>query len=134
MPHTTPAAIRAESVAAAVKSVAADCDTPTVVTLTGTGGTVTGRAETVPGAPLAANTAAAAPAAMARLIGRHPAMFDADVAGCALILPGERVAFAADRTGTTHHIQLPGAPTEPIRSDRWGGICDGLTAMINAAR
>ena len=70
---------------------------------------------------------------MARLITRHPGMFPGDVAGYAVILPGERVAFAADRTGVSHHIQLPGAPTEPLRADRWGTVCDGLTAMINAA-
>ncbi|ROP28101.1 hypothetical protein [Couchioplanes caeruleus] len=134
MPHATAPQFTTESLAAAVKSVAANCDTPTVVTLTAAGATVTGRAEAVPGAPLTADAAAATLAGMARLIGRHPGMFGADVAGYALILPGERVAFAADRTGTTHHIQLPGAPTEPLRSDRWGAICDGLTAMINAAR
>ncbi|WP_018820466.1 hypothetical protein [Salinispora arenicola] len=87
-----------------MKSVAAECYTPTVVTLTGTGTTVTGRAETVPGGPLTADTAAATLAGMARLIARHPGMFGAELAGYAAILPGERVAFAADRTGTTHHI------------------------------
>ncbi|MGC9667423.1 hypothetical protein ACNTMW_12810 [Planosporangium sp. 12N6] len=118
----------------AVKLVAADCAAPTLVTLIGTGATVTGRAEAVPGGALTADAAAATLASMAWLIARHPGMFGADVAGYAVVLPGERVAFAADRAGRTHHIQLPGAPTEPLRRDRWGGICDGLIAMINSAR
>lgn len=61
-------------------------------------------------------------------------MFDPDVFGYALILPGERVAFAADRTGTGHAIQLPGAPTEALRADRWSPIRDALTAMTDAIR
>jgi hypothetical protein len=70
---------------------------------------------------------------MARLIACHRAALTADVVGYAVILPGERVAFAADRTGLTHHIQLPGVPTEPLRADRWGAMIDSITAMINAA-
>ncbi|GAB1644344.1 hypothetical protein [Krasilnikovia sp. MM14-A1259] len=130
---TTPASARFKSVRDAVKLVAADSTAPTLVTLTGAGNTVAGRAETVPGGELTADTAAAILTGMARLFARHPGMFGADVAGYAVVLPGERVAFAADRIGATHHIQLPGAPTEPLRRDRWGGIRDRLHAMINAA-
>ena len=122
-----------EFVTAAVSAVAARCDTPTVVTLTGTGGAVTGRPEALPGGPVTADTIAAACAGMARLIARHPGTLTADVTGYAVILPGERVAFAADRAGRTHHLQLPGVPTEPLCTDRWGAVCDGLTAMIKAA-
>ncbi len=122
-----------ESVVAAVKSAAATCTAPTVITLTATPATVTGRPETTPGGPLTADTMPATLAGMARLITRHPHLFPGDVAGYAAVLPGERVAFAVERTGTTHHIQLPGAPTEPLRADRWGAVCDGLTTMINAA-
>lgn len=43
-----------ESVRTAVKTAAADCDTPTLVTLTGTGATITGRREATPGGPLTA--------------------------------------------------------------------------------
>jgi hypothetical protein len=134
MPGTTAPQFRIESVPDAVKSVAANCDAPTLVTLTAHGATVTARAEAWPGGTPAADGIGAALASMARLIARHPALFDATVAGYALVLPGERVAFAADRTGTTHHIQLSGVPTEPLRPDRWSAICDALTAMINAAR
>lgn len=134
MPTTTGPQFRIESVRDAVKSVAADCDAPTLVTLTANRATVTGRAEAWPGGAPAADAIGATLAGMARLIARHPVMFDLTVAGYALILPAERVAFAADRTGTTHHIQLPGVPTERLRRDRWSAICDGLTAMINAAR
>ncbi|GAA4466606.1 hypothetical protein [Phytohabitans houttuyneae] len=134
MASTTGPQFRIESVCDAVKSVAADGDAPTLVTLTATGATVTGRADVWPGGAPAADAIGATLAGMARLIARHPAMFDPTVAGYGVILPAERVAFAADRTGTTHHIQLPGVPTEPLRPDRWSAICDGLTAMINAAR
>ena len=133
MTATTAPQFTTESVVAAVKSVAATCAATTLVTLTATGDTVTGRPEAVPGGPLTADTMPATLAGMARLITRHPGMFPGDVAGYAVILPGERVAFAADRTGISHHIQLPGVPTEPLRADRWGAVCDGLTAMINAA-
>ncbi|BCJ51789.1 hypothetical protein Asp14428_32640 [Actinoplanes sp. NBRC 14428] len=94
---------------------------------------MTARPETPPGGPLTADSIAATCTAMARLITRHPAMFTADVAGYAVILPGERVAFAADRTGVTHHIQLSGVPTEPLRADRWDAMIDSITAMITAA-
>jgi hypothetical protein len=122
-----------ESVTAAVTAVAARCDTPALVTLTGTGGAVTGRQEALPGGPVTADSIAAVCAGMARLIARHPGTLTADVTGYAVILPGERVAFAADRAGRTHHIQLPGVPTEPLRADRWGAMIDSITAMINAA-
>ena len=122
-----------ESVTAAVKAVAADCATPTVVTLTGTGTAVTGRPETLPGGPATPDTIATSTATLARLIGRHPATLTTDVTGYAVILPGERVAFAADRAGTTYHIQLPRVPTEPLRADRWDAMIHGVTAMIRAA-
>ncbi len=93
-PHFT-----TESVVAAVKLVAAMCTAPTVITLTATPTTVTGRPEVIPGGPLTADTMPATLAGMARLITRHPAMFEGDVAGYAAVLPGERVAFAADRPG-----------------------------------
>ena len=133
MTATTAPQFVTESVAAAVKSVAATCAAPTLVTLTATGDTVTGRPEAIPGGAPTADTMPATLAGMARWISRHPGMFPGDVAGYAVILPGERVAFAVTRTGVTHPIQLPGAPTEPLRVDRWGAVCDGLTAMINAA-
>jgi hypothetical protein len=131
----TPAApvLRTESVTAAVTGLAARCDGPTLATLTAAGDTVTARPETLPGGPLTADSIAATCAGMARLIARHPAMFTADVAGYAVILPGERVAFAADSTGVTHHIQLPGVPAESLRADRWGAMIDGISAMITAA-
>ncbi|MFC3992676.1 hypothetical protein [Actinoplanes siamensis] len=116
-----------------MKVVAATCDAPALVVLTGDGDSVTGETVAVPGGPLTADTAPAALAAVAALIGRHPVLFPADVYGYAVILPGERAAFAADRCGITHHILLPGINTEPVRPDRWGAITDGLTAMINAA-
>ncbi len=122
-----------ESVTAAVTAVAARCDTPTLVTLTGTSGAVTGRQEALPGGPVTADTIAATCVGMARLIARHPATLTADVAGYAVILPGERVAFAADRAGHTHHIQLSGVPTEPLRADRWDAMIDSITAMIKTA-
>jgi hypothetical protein len=130
---TVTAPLVSESVAAAVKAVAADCAAPTVVTLTGTGAAVTGRAEVLPGGPATPDTIAASTAALARLIDRHPAMLTAAVTAYAVVLPGERVAFAADRAGTTYHIQLPGVPTEPLRADRWDAMIDGVTAMIRAA-
>ncbi|GAB1641530.1 hypothetical protein [Krasilnikovia sp. MM14-A1259] len=133
MPATAAARIAIETVTAAVKSVAATCTAPTLVTLTAAGVTVTGRRETTPGGALTADNAAATLRDMAELIARHPALFDPAVFGYALILPGERIAFAADRTGVTHSIQLPGAPTEPLRVDRWGAVSDALTAMITAA-
>ncbi|MEU8663414.1 hypothetical protein [Actinoplanes philippinensis] len=116
-----------------MKAVAATCDAPALVTLTGDGTAFTGETVAVPGGPLTAETAPATLATMAALIGRHPALFPGDVYGYAVILPGERVAFAADRRGITHHILLSGTATEPVRRDRWGAINDGLTAMINAA-
>ena len=124
--------LRTASVIAAVTGLAARCDGPTLATLTATGDTVTARPETLPGGAQTADSIAAALAGMARLIARHPAMFTADVAGYAVILPGERVAFATDRTGTTHHIQLFGVPTEPLRADRWDAMIDSITAMITA--
>ena len=133
MTTTTGTVLTMKSVRDAVKSVAATCDRPMLATLTATGTVVTGRPEPIPGGPATADTMPATLSGMARLIGRHRGIFPTDVAGYAVILPGERVAFAVDRTGTTHHIQLHGVPTEPLRSDRWGDICDGLTAMINAA-
>nr|WP_255644703.1 hypothetical protein [Actinoplanes polyasparticus] len=125
--------LRTESIAAAVTGLAARCDGPTLATLTAAGDTVTARPETLPGGVTTADSIPAAMAGMARLIARHPAMFTADVAGYAVILPGERVVFAADRTGATHHIQLPGVPTEPLRADRWDAMIDSITAMITAA-
>ncbi|GAA3949947.1 hypothetical protein [Actinoplanes auranticolor] len=125
--------LRTESVTAAVKGLAARCDGPTLATLTAAGDTVTARPETLPGGAQTADSIAATCAAMARLIARHPAMLTADVAGYAVILPGERFAFAADRTGVTHHIQLPGVPTESLRADRWDAMIDSIAAMITAA-
>jgi hypothetical protein len=125
--------LRTASVTAAVTGLAARCDGPTLATLTAADDTVTARPETLPGGPHTADSIAATLAGMARMIARHPAMFTADLAGYAVILPGERVAFAADRRGITHHILLPGTATEPARRDRWGAINDGLTAMINTA-
>ncbi len=125
--------LRTASVTAAVKGLAARCDGPTLVTLTATGDTVAARPETLPGGVPTADSIAAACAGMARLIARHPAMFTADVAGYAVILPGERVAFAADRTGERYRIPLPGVPTEPLRADRWDAMIDSVTAMITAA-
>ena len=113
--------------------VAARCDGPTLATLTGTGDAVTGRPETLPGGPRPPTPSPPALAGMARLIARHPAMFTADVAGYAVVLPGERVAFAADRTGRRYHIPLSGVPTEPLRADRWDAMIDSVTAMITAA-
>ncbi len=127
-------AIAIDSVRVAVKAVAVTCDAPALVTLTGDGATVTGETVAVPGGPLTADTAPAALATMTALIGRHPGLFPGDVYGYAVILPGERVAFAADRRGITHHILLSGTAAEPVRRDRWDAINDGLTAMINAAR
>jgi hypothetical protein len=129
---TTPQTVT-ESLVAAVKSEAATCTAPTLITLTATGATVTPRRETTPGGALTADTAAATLADMALLITRHPALFDPTVYGYALVLPGERVALAADRTGVTHHIQLPGRPTEPLCADRWDAMIDSITAMITAA-
>ena len=111
--------LRTDSITAAVRAVAARCDTPTLATLTAAGDTVTGRPETLPGGPHTADTIAATCAGMADLIARHPATLTADVTAYAVILPGERVAFAADRTGVTHHIQLPGA--RPSRYAPTGG-------------
>lgn len=130
---TTAPVLRTASVIAAVKGLAARCDGPTLATLTATGDMVTARPETLPGGAQTADSIATALAGMARLIARHPAMFTADIAGYVVILPGERVAFAADRTGRTHHIQLPGVPTEPLRADRWDTMIDSITAMITAA-
>ncbi len=128
----TRAVIGHQSVSDAVRLVAANCAAPALVTLTAAGASVTGRRETVPGGPLSADTAPTTLAGMARLITRHPGMFDPNVYAYAVVLPTERVAFAADRDGRGHAIQLPGAPTEPLRGDRWDAIRDGLTAMINA--
>ena len=121
------------SVTAAVTGLAARCDGPTLATLTATGDTVAARPETLPGGVTTADSIAATCAGMARLIARHPAMFTADVAGYAVILPGERVAFAADRTGERYRIPLSGVPTEPPRADRWDAMIDSITAMITAA-
>ncbi|MET0494339.1 MAG: hypothetical protein ABW000_14525 [Actinoplanes sp.] len=125
--------LRTESVTAAVKGLAARCGGPTLATLTATGDTVTARTETLPGGAPTADNIAATLAGMARLIARHPARFTADVAGYAVILPGERVAFAADRTGQRYRIPLSGVPTEPQRADRWDAMIDSVTAMITAA-
>ena len=124
--------LRTEPVTAAVTGLAARCDGPTLATLTNTLDTVTARPETLPGSPRTADTIATACARLAGLIGRHPTMIDADVVAYAVILPGERVAFAADRTGFTHYIQLPGVPTEPLYSDRWDHVIESITAMIDA--
>lgn len=131
---TTAGTIAMKSVTDAVRAIAAECHTPALITLTGTGTAVTGRQEALPGHAVTSDTIGATLTAMAALISRHPDMFEADVAGYAVVVPGQRVAFAASRTGTTHHIQLPGVPGEPLRPDRWGIVIDGLTAMINAAR
>ena len=130
---TTAPVLSTASVTAAVTGLAARCDAPTLATLTAAGDTVTARPETLPGGTQTADSIAATCAGMARLITRHPAMFTADIAAYAIILPGERVAFAADRTGRTHHIQLPGVPTEPLRTDRWDAMINSITAMITAA-
>ncbi|WP_307936989.1 hypothetical protein [Salinispora arenicola] len=100
-----------------MKSVAAECYTPTVVTLTGTGTTVTGRAETVPGGPLTADTAAATLAGMARLIARHPGMFGAELAGYAAILPGRarRVRRRPDRDHAPHLTPRRPHRAAPVR-------------------
>jgi hypothetical protein len=124
---------RVNAVSAAVKAVAADCETPVLATLTGADTRVTARREALPGGPLTADAIAPALAGMARLIARHPAMFrGTDVCGYAVILPGERVAFVADRDGTTYHVQLPGKPTESLRPDRWDAMIDAVRAMTGA--
>jgi hypothetical protein len=126
--------LRTESVTAAVAGLAARCDGPTLATLTAAlGGAVYARPETLPGGPHTADTIATACARLAGVIGRHPTMIDADVAAYAVILPVESVAFAADRTGFTHYIQLPGVHTEPLYSDRWNYLIESITAMIDAA-
>lgn len=129
---TTTFSIR--SVSDAIRATGDRCDAPTLMTLSADGPTVHARAENVPGGPLTADSAPATLAAMARLIPRHRALFaDSAVVGYAVALPGERVAFAVDSNGNRHHVQLPGAPTEPLRSDRWDAIIDSLTAMTTAA-
>lgn len=124
---------RVNAVSVAVKAVAADCDTPVLATLAGAGTQVTARREALPGGPLTGDTITPALTDMARLIARHPAMFrNTDVCGYAVILPGERVAFVADRDGTTYHVQLPGKPTESLRPDRWDAMIDAVRDMMGA--
>jgi hypothetical protein len=124
--------LRTESITAAVTRLAARCDGPTLATLTNILDTVTARPETLPGGPHTADTLATECARLAGLIGRHPTIIDADVVAYSVILPGDSVAFAADRTGLTHFIPLPGVPTEPLYSDRWSHLIEGITAMIDA--
>lgn len=131
---TTAGTIAMKSVTDAVCAIASECHTPALLTLTGAGSAITARREAVPDHAMTPDAIGATLGAMAALIARHPGMFDADVAGYAVVLPGQRVAFAVDRTGVTHHIQLPGVPTEPLRPDGWDTVINGLTAMINTVR
>lgn len=124
--------LRTGAVTAAVTHIAARCDGPTLATLTIAGDTVTARLETLPGGVQTADSITAACAGMAGLITRHPTMFPAEVAGYAVILPGERVAFAADRTGFVHFIELPGVPAEPVHSHRWDTLTENIVAMVDA--
>lgn len=140
MPTTTgPSVPLSDNVVRAVKFFARQCALPALYTLTVCGDIVRADRAPVPADALTADAIEATLADLARLIARYPAMFTEYAAdgetltGYAVILTGERVAFAVDRIGVTHHVQLPGAPTEPLRSDRWGAVCDGLTTMINAA-
>ena len=133
MPNTATNAEFIRNFVRAAKFHAERCEGPALVMLIATGDFVSGYAHPVPPPALAPDTIEATLSAMAPLIADHADLNGDDVAGYAVVLPGERVAFGADRNGTTHHIQLPGAPTEPLRRDRWAGICDGLTAMINTA-
>ncbi|WP_236718647.1 hypothetical protein [Actinoplanes sp. TFC3] len=125
--------LRTESVTAAVTGLAARCDGPTLATLTAVGDTVTARPETLPGGPRTADSITVACERMATVIARHPAMFTAEVVAYAVILPGDGVAFAADRTGLTHFIPLTGVPSEPLHSTRWDDLVASLHAMIDAA-
>ncbi|GIM87076.1 hypothetical protein [Salinispora arenicola] len=129
MPTETPNRFAHEFIRA-TNFYAQRCNGPALITLLATGDIVTAATHPIP----APDTIETALAGMARLIIDQGQLFGTDIAGYAVVLPGERVAVAADRTGATHHIQLPGAPTEPLRSDRWGAICDGFTAMINDVR
>jgi hypothetical protein len=124
--------LRTESVTAAVTRIAARCDGPTLATLTTIGDTVTARPETLPGGAHTADSITTACASQAALITRHPSMFPADVAGYAVILPGEGVAFAADRTGFVHFVELPGARPEPVHSHRWDTLTENIMAMVDA--
>jgi hypothetical protein len=92
-----------ESFIAAVKSVAATCTAPTLVTLTATGDTVTGRPEAIPGVPATAAAIAAACAGMAQLIARHPGMFPGDVADTrsSFLVKASRSPLTATAVGTT---------------------------------
>jgi hypothetical protein len=125
--------LRTESVTAAVTGLAARCDGPTLATLTAVGDTVTARPETLPGGPRTADSITVACERMAAVIARHPAMFTTEVAAYAVILPGEGIALAADRTGLTHFIPLAANPSEPLHSTRWDDLVASLHAMIDAA-
>jgi hypothetical protein len=109
------------------------CEGPAFVMLIATGDIVTGVCEPISFPATDAGPFTETLADMTRLIAGHAELFGPDVAGYAIVSPGERVAFAVDRDRITHQIELSGTPTEPLRADRWGGVCDGLTAMINAA-
>jgi len=128
----TIADVRSQAVTDAVRATADGCHMVTLLTLTGAGSDITARPEALPGDAVTPDTVTPMLTAFARLISRHAGMFGSDIAGYAVVLPAERVAFARDRTGAGYAIQLPGKPIE-LRPDRWGAIEDGLTAMIEAA-
>jgi len=131
MSATTVRRFTITSVRDAVRAHAADCTAPSLVVVTARARAVAARSATWP-ADATADAIVEMLAEMATLLTCNPIMIDPAVVAFGVALPGERVAFAADRHGRNYHIQLPGAPTVPLQSERWGDICDGLIALINA--
>jgi hypothetical protein len=129
MTDTVPT-IRPQVVTDAVRAGARGARKVTLMTLIGSGDNILAVWETLP-ADVTPDTVAGMLAALARMMRRHPDMYPPNVAGYAVALPAETVAFARDRSGAGYSIPLPGKPVE-LRSDRWGAIKDGLTAMIEA--
>lgn len=109
MTATTAPQFTTESITAAVRAVAATCTAPTLVTLTAAATAVTGRVEAWPGGVPAPDAMGPTLAGIARLIARHRALFSGDVVAYAVILPGQRDAYAADRNGSFHFIAVPDA-------------------------
>lgn len=129
---TMPEFLDPELVVAVVTELAARCDHPTLAALTTTGDAVIARPEMLPSGTDTADSLATVCADMARLIARHPAVSATDVAGYAVILPDDSVAFAADRSGFIHFIELPEVPTESVYSHRWDELTENVMAMVDA--
>ena len=114
----------------AVRTADIGCCTETLLVLTGVGDLTTHAAE-LRDSHTSADTIAAALIRLARRRIRRWRLRRADVTGYAVILPQERVAFAADRTRTLYMIELPGTPLWEQRPLRWLSIVDALATLIN---